>query len=207
MLQLENISKSYNYKTIFKSFSAELKAGEKWAVLGQNGSGKSTLLKIIASLESPDDGELIWSEKLKTERSDKLRICAPYTEPLMELSTLENLEFAFQFKPFRDNLKPMDVFNLLPKDKRSKDNPLKQLSSGMMQRVKLVLAILADVPLVILDEPLSNLDTQGHEWYLDLVKNYLNDSLVLVGSNDEKEYSFCSRFINMAELPLQHGSV
>jgi ABC-type multidrug transport system ATPase subunit len=207
MLQLKNISKSYNYQTIFKALTIAFAKGEKWAILGQNGSGKSTLLKIIASLEALDEGEIIWDNQLSEERSDVLRICAPYTQPLVELSTLENLTFASQFSAFRNGLNVREVFNLLPEDKRSENKPLKQLSSGMLQRVKLLLAVMADVPMLILDEPLSNLDIQGHEWYVKLVEDYLKNTLVLVGSNDPKEYSFCSRFIEMAEVPLQHGTI
>ena len=207
MLSFNEVTKRYNYQTIFENFSVNFGAGEKWAIIGQNGSGKSTLLKIVANLEPIDHGSLEWGEQSSMERQSMLRLCAPYTQPLMDMSTHENLEFAAKFGGFRGGLNANDIFQMLPEDKRSEDKPIKLLSSGMLQRVKLLLAMMTKVPVVLLDEPLSNLDEQGAEWYHHLVAEYLQDTLMLVGSNDAKEYSFCTHYIKMGEVPLQHGSI
>ena len=67
----------------------------------------------------------------------------------------------------------------------------------MKQRVKLGLALLTDVQLVLLDEPLTNLDKAGSEWYYGLINQYGDDKIIVVGSNREDEYSFCKNHIDV----------
>ena len=74
----------------------------------------------------------------------------------------------------------------------SKNKQLKYFSSGMKQRVKLILALCADTPLLLLDEPTSNLDDQGINWYKDLVAKFTSNRLVIVCSNQAHEYEFCT---------------
>ena len=207
MLRLRELTKKYHFKPVFQGVNVDINAGEKWAIIGQNGSGKSTILKVIAGLESYDDGDLEWSDHFPDELSQRVKICAPYTSPIMNLSTVENLQFLQNFHAFRNKLNVNEVFELLPEDKRSANKPLTSLSSGMLQRVKLLLSMLPEVPMVILDEPLSNLDFQGVEWYENLVDMFLDKTTVLVGSNDEKEYSFCTKFIKMGSIPSQYGKL
>ena len=209
-ITLTNLGKHYNDKWIFNSLNFTFNHGEKYALIGSNGSGKSTLLKIIAGLETKDEGEISYLNEEKDTiqlTTNDFSFAAPYTLPIMEYSALENLHFASEFKPFRNGLSATDIFNLLPENKRSKAKPLKLLSSGMSQRVKLLLALFADVPLVCLDEPLSNLDAEGEEWYHKIVADYFQDVTLLIASNKKAEYSFCSEYIQMGELPLRHGKI
>jgi ABC-type multidrug transport system ATPase subunit len=69
----------------------------------------------------------------------------------------------------------------------------------MKQRVKLALAFCSDTELLLLDEPSSNLDQQGLEWYLQLASSQCADRLVIICSNQEQEYSFCRHRINLAD--------
>jgi ABC-type multidrug transport system ATPase subunit len=64
-----------------------------------------------------------------------------------------------------------------------KHKPIRQFSSGMKQRVKLVLAILSDVPMILLDEPTMNLDKAGIEWYLELIKKFAGNRTIMICSN------------------------
>ncbi|HNP99933.1 MAG TPA: ABC transporter ATP-binding protein, partial [Bacteroidia bacterium] len=80
----------------------------------------------------------------------------------------------------------------------SRKKMMKYFSSGMKQRVKLILALLSDVEVVFLDEPCSNLDRSSIEWYQELVKNYAANKTIIVCSNSQsEEYSFCTREINV----------
>ncbi len=79
--------------------------------------------------------------------------------------------------------------------------PLKSFSSGMKQRVKLGLAILADVPLVLLDEPAMNLDQNAIDWYNDLVNTHCENRLFIVCSNSSgEEFPFCKKELDIMKF-------
>jgi len=201
-LQLQNVGKHYQYQWIFRNVDLDISSGEKIAIKGHNGSGKSTLLKICCGLESLDEGQIMANGKptsINPIHQKAFSFTAPYTHPIMDFSTSENIGFAAQFKPWRMGLSNLAVARLLPTHKRNFDKPLHLLSSGMIQRVKILLCMLADVPLVCLDEPLSNLDTEGMEWYKNLGETYLQAATVLVAGNNKHEFSFCDRAIDLAE--------
>ena len=80
---------------------------------------------------------------------------------------------------------------------KSSHKQIRYFSSGMKQRVKLAQAIFSNVPAVLLDEPLTNLDDEGIALYHSLIKTYCNNRLVIVSSNDKNEYSFCEEKIDM----------
>jgi ABC-type multidrug transport system ATPase subunit len=69
----------------------------------------------------------------------------------------------------------------------------------MKQRTKLALAFCSDTAMLMLDEPTSNLDTQGVDWYLGLVETYAANRLTIVCSNQAHEYSFCKQQINITD--------
>ena len=81
----------------------------------------------------------------------------------------------------------------------SKNKLIKYFSSGMKQRLKLALAFCSDTPMLMLDEPTSNLDSQGVDWYLNLVQQFAENRLTIVCSNQEHEYSFCDEQLNISE--------
>ena len=83
---------------------------------------------------------------------------------------------------------------------KAKEKAIKNFSSGMKQRVKLGLAILSKTPILLLDEPTSNLDRNAIDWYQNLIKNNLEDRIVFVASNNQKDESFfCEKEINIEE--------
>ncbi len=80
------------------------------------------------------------------------------------------------------------------------EKQIRYYSSGMKQRLKLAQAFFSDTPVVLLDEPTTNLDTPGIDLYHDLISNYCRERLVIVSSNDKLEYSFCKTTIDMKQL-------
>ena len=81
------------------------------------------------------------------------------------------------------------------------EKPIKYFSSGMKQRLKVGLAILADAPLLLLDEPLSNLDKEGVQWYDNLMRQYINNKTVIIASNNiEDEIKFCNSTIDISDF-------
>jgi ABC-type multidrug transport system ATPase subunit len=84
--------------------------------------------------------------------------------------------------------------------KSSQNKLIKYFSSGMKQRLKLALAFCSDTPILMLDEPTSNLDSQGVDWYLGLVQQYAKDRLTIICSNQAHEYEFCAERLNISDF-------
>ncbi len=197
---LHNIGKKYNYHWIFRRINLELGAPAHWGILGNNGSGKTTLLKVLSGYLTPSEGDITWSLKNKDISPSVFRftgIASPHLELIEEFSLRESLLFHSKFRSFIQNhtLKSLIKTSGLEK---SADKPIKYFSSGMKQRVKLLLAVMSDNPLIILDEPCSNLDDRSIDWYKQLIDEYIGDRLLIIGSNDKETECFsCSRFINL----------
>jgi ABC-type multidrug transport system ATPase subunit len=86
--------------------------------------------------------------------------------------------------------------------KNAAHKQIRYYSSGMKQRLKLALAIFSDCPILLLDEPCSNLDKEGYALYDTLIKEYAMHKLIIVGSNDPAEYHFCNAQINLMDYKL-----
>ncbi|MGB1242151.1 MAG: ABC transporter ATP-binding protein [Chitinophagales bacterium] len=200
-IELQKVSKRFGFEWIFKGVNATFEAGQSYAVLGSNGSGKSTLMQVIASSLSPSKGEILYSDEagkdIVVEKVQQhLSWAAPYLELIEELSLKELVTFQSRFKPFVNQLSVNNVIELveLPNVRKK---AIRNYSSGMKQRVKLVLAILADTSILLLDEPATNLDAHATEWYRQLVHQYTQNRIVIVASNQEKEYDFCDHQIEI----------
>jgi ABC-type multidrug transport system ATPase subunit len=200
-IQLSNIGKKYINDWIFKKVSLTISPSQKMVVLGSNGSGKSTLLQTIASFLIPTKGELNWKngeDKIEDEQIFKfLSMASPYMELIEDFTLTETVEHQKKFKPFQNNLSSQEIISLMQLEHAS-GKYLKNYSSGMRQRVKLGLAVLADCPVLLLDEPCTNLDAKSIEWYQDLIKKFAMHKTILVCSNTVKEeYSFCNTSIEI----------
>jgi len=202
-LKLNNIAKRYRYEWIFRRLTYTFEPAGKYAVLGPNGSGKSTLLRVLSGHLSPSKGKVDFFEKDAKIDADNvhryLSYAAPYIELIEEFTLLEALQFHQRFKAFQQNLQPQDLIELLQFSK-SQNKEIRYFSSGMQQRLKLVLALCSDTPLVLLDEPTTNLDRQGVAWYLDLIERFAQNRLTIVASNVEEDYGFCDKQLNILDF-------
>ncbi len=181
--------------------SYEFHPGEKYAILGPNGSGKSTLISLILGNLSPSEGTIAYTGDQPVPVEDiykSLSFAAPYLDLIEEFTLRETIDFHFKFKKFQPGLNTEGVLGLLGL-KNSDDKALKYFSSGMKQRTKLALACCTDAPILLLDEPVSNLDVQGIDWYQELISRFTKDKLVVIGSNQEIEYSFCQHFVRITD--------
>jgi ABC-type multidrug transport system ATPase subunit len=194
IIQLENISKRFGFEWIFKKVNCQFEPSQQYAIVGPNGSGKSTLLKIISGGLVPTSGSLTCSVPHKRvtddiEMAKEIAYAAPYIS-LIEDFTLEELyDFHASFKKMRTASK--EEFLEISQLSIHRKKYIKNFSSGMKQRLKLSLAFLTDSQVLLLDEPTSNFDAKAIDWYLQLIEHYSKDRLVIVGSNQEYEYSFC----------------
>lgn len=204
-IKLTDIGKRYNYEWIFRNVHHEFTAVNNYAILGSNGSGKSTLLQLIAGNLIPSQGSISY-RKENTEIDVEniythISFASPYLELLEEFTLTESIEFHARFKSFHKDLDTQQLLSLMQLEK-AKDKQLKYFSSGMKQRVRLALAILSDTPLLLLDEPTSNLDKNAISWYQQLIQAYSNNRLIIVASNQlEYEYaSFCNISLNVEDF-------
>ncbi|MCY7410955.1 MAG: ATP-binding cassette domain-containing protein [Chitinophagales bacterium] len=197
---ISNAGKRFNFEWIFKNINYTFTSGNSYALLGPNGSGKSTLLQLISGSTSTSAGSIDYYHNEKQIDDDKifnyLTIAAPYLELIEEFTATEMIQFQNQFKLF---LKGITIEEVLQISMLNKDanKQIRNFSSGMKQRLKISLAVLADVPIILLDEPTTNLDQQGFEWYLKLMKEFSADRLIIICSNLEREIVFCNEKIDV----------
>ncbi|MFN3999213.1 ATP-binding cassette domain-containing protein [Algoriphagus sp.] len=202
-IQLQEASKRFQYEWIFKNLNLELNQGDSLAITGGNGSGKSTLLKCISgvipfssgNIKFESDGTLI----PESEWYQLLAISAPYLELPEEFSLEELIKFHFKFKRQLNKIQPKELIEILYLDQHA-SKPVSQFSSGMKQRLKLGIALFSDVPLILLDEPTSNLDRKGIAWYLDLITTFQKDRIMIVCSNEPREYEFCKQKVVLEDF-------
>jgi ABC-type multidrug transport system ATPase subunit len=206
-LQIDNLGKKFGSEWIFRGLSYQLHAGEKLVIQGGNGSGKSTLLQIISGYVSPNEGKIMYAlndlpqnfnhdnQKLFTHIS----FASPYLQLTEDFTLHELVKHCSFFKSFLDNKNPDEVIEIADLG-HAKNKLVRQFSSGMKQRLKLALAIMANTPLLLLDEPVSNLDKNAIFWYRNLIELYTKHRTVIVCSNNiEEEYFFCDKVINVSD--------
>lgn len=203
MISLEHITRRFGNQKILENASLEFHAGKRYAIMGANGSGKSTLLQILSGFLSPTSGHIIHTLNGKKIPREQLYLhvayAAPYIDPPEELTLREVLDFHRKFKPVVNGWSTRDIIDMSTISS-SADKQIRHFSSGMKQRVRLLLAITSDVPLLLLDEPGSNLDKAGEEWFNRLVNHLPADRLVVVASNYRpSEYGFCHEFSAIEE--------
>ena len=203
-IELNDLGKKFGSEWIFKNLNFTISQGQKLAILGGNGSGKSTLLQVISGYVLPNKGKVNFTESDKLIENenfkDYISLASPYLELIEEFNLIELINHAALYKPFLNNLNTEQIIELSELD-TSKNKSLKTYSSGMKQRVKLTLAILADCPVLLLDEPVSNLDKNAIDWYQNLIKHYASSKTIIVCSNSiNDEFGFCDKELNLSDF-------
>lgn len=198
---LSDIAKHFGREVVFQGVTITLTTGSRTAILGPNGSGKSTLLQLVGGALVPTKGtidhQLNGTIVPQEEVYRHVSIAAPYLGLYEDLSLRQAIAFHAHFKPFRPGIGPDEVARIAYLD-HALEKPVSQFSSGMKQRLKLALAILSDTPLLLLDEPASNLDAHAIDWFRALLRQHVDGRTLLVASNRQAvEYELC-----MADLDL-----
>jgi ABC-type multidrug transport system ATPase subunit len=195
-IDAQNLGRRYGRQWIFRQLSHVFQPGSATAILGPNGAGKSTLLSILAGQLLPSEGAVGYEWALNgqslpvTEMPRQLAYCAPYLELPEDFTLLELLAFHTRLKPLRPGVSITDLVEIMYLQK-ARHQLVRTFSSGMKQRLKLGLALYAAAPLLLLDEPTTNLDAQGAAWYLEHVARVRDAGrLVIVSSNVPAEYAF-----------------
>lgn len=227
-VSLTDAGKRYNRDWIFRHLHYTFEQGKSYAITGPNGSGKSTLLQVISGAVDVNEGRIFWSEDgsqesevgspgsgLRRETSDLrpstpdsrpptpdlISIAAPYLEVIEEMTALEFLTFHQVFKPFVKDITIPTILERVGLEKAA-DKQIRFFSSGMKQRIKLAQAFYSDVPILLLDEPCTNLDAGGISLYQQLIAELTSDRLVVVSSNDEVEFGFCTERVSILDYKV-----
>lgn len=207
---LSDTGKRFNRDWIFRRLTYTFEAGNSYAITGPNGSGKSTLLQAISGSMQLSEGKIEYSGKSKKENDDQLinytlediyqdvSICAPYLELVEEMTLAEFLSFHQNFKNFIPGISPDKIISIIGLEKAA-DKQIRNYSSGMKQRVKLAQCIFSNTSIVLLDEPCTNLDTNGIDLYHKLIEEYCSKRTVIVSSNDKVEYDFSKNVISILD--------
>jgi iron(III) transport system ATP-binding protein len=183
MLQVRNLSKTYVAEAgrlvhAMRNVSFDLAKGEMFTLLGPSGCGKTTTLRSIAGLEVPDSGEIVVNGERMYASAD--RICVPANQRGIgmvfqsyaiwpHMTVAENLAFPLQVPHRRKNYTKQQIADKVERtlavvDLAGYENrKATQLSGGQQQRLALARAIIIEPPLLLLDEPLSNLDAKLRE--------------------------------------------
>ena len=127
-----------------------------------------------------------------------LSLSAPYLELIEEMTISEFLRFHSSFKPFLNGHSISSIISRVGLGSAA-DKQIRYYSSGMKQRVKLAQSIFSDTPVILLDEPCTNLDADGVALYRQLIGEYCTGRLVIVSSNDRQEYDFCGEVIDIMQ--------
>jgi ABC-2 type transport system ATP-binding protein len=203
-IQLNDTGKRFGREWIFRHVNLSLAPGERMAVLGGNGSGKSTLLQVIAGFIVPAEGSVSYTALGRAIDPDSVPALLSYASPYLqvhedltigELFAHVSVRRRFYTGPAADDF--IEKAGLA----HAKGKYIRQFSSGMKQRLKLALAVLCDTPVLLLDEPLSNLDRAGMQWYQNIMTQHADNRTVVVCSNEmQEEYFLCTRTLSVHDL-------
>ena len=211
-VRLFNVGKRYNREWIFRHCSYTFQSGKNYAITGPNGSGKSTLLQVIAGATLHNEGTVEYSNRQRTtdlstvalakvdneQHYTNISIAAPYLELIEEMTAKEILQFHSKFKPLMQALSIEEILKIVGLE-NAVNKQVRYFSSGMKQRLKLAQAFFSNTPVLLLDEPTTNLDADGIALYHSLISNYTKDKLVIVSSNVKQEYDFCEDVIEIGK--------
>jgi ABC-type multidrug transport system ATPase subunit len=204
-ITLNNTGKRYNREWIFRHCNYSFTSGKNYAITGPNGSGKSTLLQVIAGATLHNEGTVEYRTTDNGQRTtdsihhyNSISIAAPYLELIEEMTAKEILDFHSKFKPLISSLSFEEMLKIVGLEKAI-NKQLRYFSSGMKQRLKLAQAFFTNTPVLLLDEPTTNLDADGIVLYQNLISNYTKNKLVIVSSNVKEEYDFCEEVILISE--------
>jgi heme exporter protein A len=193
-LQIDRVSKTYGARRVLGSVSADLAGGDVLLVTGRNGAGKSTLLRIIAGLARPTGGAVRfwWDDRPVADgrRRDVFGFVGPDVHLYRELSAREHVDLVARLRKLpKDGVSGASMLEFVGLAGRE-DEPVIGFSSGMLQRLRYALALLHAPPVLLLDEPTTNLDAGGIILVDRVVEQMAGNGIVVIATNDQRDMRY-----------------
>lgn len=195
MIQAQGITKRYGELTVLDGLCLAVEPGELVSILGESGSGKSTLLRIIAGLEEADAGRLLLGGKPPAPEPGKRGVSMTFQEPALwnHMTVEDNILYGC---PLRGRQQRREQAALLAGrlgiGELLKRYPY-EISGGQAKRVALARAIACRKPVLLLDEPFSNLDERIKGIAMDAVRQFCAEMTVLLVTHSREEADCLSK--------------
>ena len=190
VLKCENLVKVYSGCRAVDGLNLELDAGRIYALLGPNGSGKSTFMKMVVGLIKPTEGKIYLDGE---EISDKTRARITYmpTENYF-YNYMRIKDIASFYKDFYNDFDEDRMYGLLDRMELHFDGKVRNMSTGMLAKLKLAVAMARNSRVILLDEPLNGIDIIAREQVMNTITGYNSeDKIIIVSSHlvDELEHA------------------
>ena len=210
-LTITNLTKSFTRADerieLFHDFNLTLNAGEALTVLGPSGSGKTTLLRMIAGLEPPDAGSILFNDRdifgMAPEERRAFRLCHigfadQYARMLPQMTALENVQIPAAGNGADVSARARQLLKEFGLGKRTDHFP-SELSGGELQRVALARALVLEPEFLLLDEPTSALDAARSDSMLELLQqvNRTHGTAILMVTHNTRVLDFFPRSVSL----------
>ena len=196
---LDRVGKQYETDWLFRDLSWTFGSDQVSGITGANGSGKSTLLKILSGFVTPTEGSVSFldnSQNAIEPISDNLSFAAPYIQAPADFSLVELLKYHGTFRSYRTGV-TIDDLLVLSDFHKQQNRLVRELSSGMRQRLNLTMAMYTDSSLLLLDEPTSNLDKKYKSWFYDQLSSTKDDRVVVVATNESDDLKVVDKVLDL----------
>lgn len=196
-IRAQGLTRGFGRLRVLQNIDLEAATGELLLVTGHNGSGKSTLLRCLAGLMAPQRGTIACQVEGRELDVESRRLAVGFVSPDLELyselTTAENLAFTARLRGIDEERGDELLDQLgLPHDRLTG-----ALSSGMRQRLRWAWALLHRPKILLLDEPLQNLDAPGRRDVSKLLDEHLGDGLAVVANPDRLELPHVARHLDL----------
>ena len=189
-IDIKNISKKYDEKSVFDNLCESFEAGKVNVYMGPSGCGKTTLLNIIAGLSGVHDGRVVFtdevSDKEKSREDIKFSMIFQEYRLCENMTTLSNVMFACKRKLKNRAIELLTELGL----KEVVNKPVKSLSGGMKARVAIARALMADYDIMLADEPFTGLDADTKSCVMECFKKMTEGKTVVLVTHSEDEKGF-----------------
>ncbi len=200
MLEVKNISKSYNKLKAVDNLSFQVKEGEIFGLLGVNGAGKTTTFRMIVGLLEPDSGSItLNNHKIDYDITDQIGFLTEERSLFQKMTVIDQIVYYGRLKNLDKNtiLKRLDYWLKRLNIEEYKNSKIKELSKGNQQKIQFISAVINEPKLLILDEPFSALDPFNVSLLMDAIRDISKKGTIVIFSSHRMEHveMFCEKLL------------